>query len=335
MDDKDIKNRKSNDTPPAAGLGGGLMRYLTIFFLIMIVLFWMGSPGDTESLTWSEFEDLVREKRIEQIVVVDREMAEISLRDAPEPEESTYNIFTRDGGPQYEFNIGSPEVLEERLWRIQEDFPDDERAEVVYTTSRNWGWVLFLIFPLFLLFMLWNAGRRMRQGGGGGMFSFGQSKAKLFTSEHKIGITFNDVAGLEEPKEELQEIVDFLKHPAAYTKLGAQIPKGVLLAGPPGTGKTLMAKAVAGEAKVPFFSLSGSEFVEMFVGVGASRVRDLFTKAKEKSPCIIFIDELDAIGRSRGKNDNMGGANDERESTLNQLLTEMDGFNPNSGIIVL
>ncbi|MEG1910542.1 MAG: ATP-dependent zinc metalloprotease FtsH, partial [Bacteroidales bacterium] len=204
-----------------------------------------------------------------------------------------------------------------------------------------WDDGMGFLWPILLLVVMWVVfARMMNRGGGGGaggaggMFNFGKSKAQLFDKDTSVNITFNEVAGLEEAKVEIMEIVDFLKNPKRYTDLGGKIPKGALLVGPPGTGKTLLAKAVAGEAKVPFFSMSGSDFVEMFVGVGASRVRDLFRLAKEKAPCIIFIDEIDAIGRARGKNA-FSGSNDERENTLNQLLTEMDGFGTNSGVIIL
>jgi cell division protease FtsH len=216
-----------------------------------------------------------------------------------------------------------------------------ERISVSYEKKRSWLWdVLSWVLPFVLLLGLWNfifrrtTGMGTGAGGGTSIFNFGRSTATLVEKE-KSSVTFKDVAGLEEAQTEVKEIVDFLKNPESFTKLGAKIPKGVILVGPPGTGKTLLAKAVAGEAQVPFFSISGSEFVEMFVGVGASRVRDLFRRAKEKTPCIIFIDEIDAIGRSRGKGAFLSGANDERESTLNQLLTEMDGFGTNSGVIVL
>ncbi|MBP5361270.1 MAG: ATP-dependent zinc metalloprotease FtsH [Bacteroidaceae bacterium] len=209
-------------------------------------------------------------------------------------------------------------------------------GKIEYDANSNFFGSLFLniIFPVLLILGFWMLIFRRAGGGGGGIFSVGKSRAQLYEKGSKINITFNDVAGQDEAKQEVQEIVKFLKDPKKYTELGGKIPKGALLVGPPGTGKTLLAKAVAGEAGVPFFSLSGSDFVEMFVGVGASRVRDLFRQAKEKSPCIVFIDEIDAVGRARGKNPSMGG-NDERESTLNQLLTEMDGFGTNSGIIVM
>jgi len=243
--------------------------------------------------------------------------------------------------PDLQFTTPPGESFSKKLDVIESKFTEDTKFSISYDTRHDvvgdtLSWLLFpAIMIIFWIFMM----RRMGggaggSGGGGGIFNVGKSKAKLFDKGKGINTTFQDVAGLEGAKEEIEEIVDFLKHPKKYTELGAKIPKGALLVGPPGTGKTLLAKAVAGEAKVPFFSMSGSDFVEMFVGVGASRVRDLFKQAKEKSPSIIFIDEIDAIGRARGKNANMG-SNDERENTLNQLLTEMDGFGTNSGVIIL
>ncbi|HOS49749.1 MAG TPA: ATP-dependent zinc metalloprotease FtsH, partial [Bacteroidia bacterium] len=218
------------------------------------------------------------------------------------------------------------------------DIPEENRVNLYYDNNAHsyWDWILGWIFPFLLIaFLYFFIIRRMGSGGGGSqIFNIGKSKATLFDKDLHVKVTFNDVAGLEEAKVEVMEIVDFLKNPKKYTQLGGKIPRGALLVGPPGTGKTLLAKAVAGEAQVPFFSLSGSDFVEMFVGVGASRVRDLFRQAKEKAPSIIFIDEIDAIGRARGKQPSFS-ANDERESTLNQLLTEMDGFGSNSGVIIL
>lgn len=242
-------------------------------------------------------------------------------------------------GPHYFFTIGSIETFEKQLAEAQTAIPEAEKIYPQYEERPNYfGDILsWLIFPLLLIGVWIFIFRRMSKGAGGGagnIFNVGKSKAQLFDKESTSKIDFKDVAGLEEAKVEVMEIVDFLKNPKKYTDLGGKIPKGALLVGPPGTGKTLLAKAVAGEANVPFFSMSGSDFVEMFVGVGASRVRDLFKQAKEKSPCIIFIDEIDAIGRARGKNVNFGG-NDERENTLNQLLTEMDGFGSNQGVIIL
>jgi cell division protease FtsH len=240
--------------------------------------------------------------------------------------------------PNYRFEFGDLQNFEKNVIDIKQ--ANNLNTEVKYDTESNaWGEFLITLLPFVLIIGVWIfIMRRMSSGGGGGaggqIFNIGKSKAKLFDEKSDTKTSFKDVAGLEGAKEEVQEIVDFLKFPEKYTALGGKIPKGALLVGPPGTGKTLLAKAVAGEAKVPFFSLSGSDFVEMFVGVGASRVRDLFKQAKEKSPSIIFIDEIDAIGRARGKN-NFSGSNDERENTLNQLLTEMDGFGTNTNVIVL
>ena len=243
-----------------------------------------------------------------------------------------------DRGPQFTFAIGSLEGFEKNVADAQQNIPGVAGITLEYEKEYDgWGSLLNFLFPIVLILFIWIFFfRKMSRGAGGGsgIFNVGKSQAKLFDKESNIKITFKDVAGLAEAKQEVEEIVSFLKSPDKYTKLGGKIPKGALLVGPPGTGKTLMAKAMAGEANVPFFSMSGSDFVEMFVGVGASRVRDLFKQAKEKAPCIIFIDEIDAIGRARGKNPNMG-SNDERENTLNQLLTEMDGFETNSGVIIL
>ncbi len=243
-------------------------------------------------------------------------------------------------GPQYSFTIGNVEQFRDDMTEAQKNANLDQRIQVTYTEDAKSGWLGFVIqfiLPIVLMIGLFILIMRKMSGGSGGgpggIFNIGKSKAQLFDKGTKVNITFNDVAGLDEAKVEVMEVVDFLKNPKKYTALGGKIPKGCLLVGPPGTGKTLLAKAMAGEAQVPFFSMSGSDFVEMFVGVGASRVRDLFKQAREKSPCIIFIDEIDAIGRARGKNQMM--SNDERENTLNQLLVEMDGFAGDSGIIVL
>jgi cell division protease FtsH len=244
-------------------------------------------------------------------------------------------------GPHYSFTIGNVEQFRDDMELAQKDFSLDQAVEVTYGEDSKSGWLGFLlqiILPIIIMVGLWilimrKMGGGAGSGGPGGIFNIGKSKAQLYDKAAKVNITFNDVAGLDEAKGEVMEIVDFLKNPKKYTALGGKIPRGCLLVGPPGTGKTLLAKAMAGEAQVPFFSMSGSDFVEMFVGVGASRVRDLFKQAREKSPCIIFIDEIDAIGRARGKNQMM--SNDERENTLNQMLVEMDGFSGDSGIIVL
>jgi len=244
-------------------------------------------------------------------------------------------------GPHYSFTIGNVEQFRADMEQAQKDFSLDQTVKVSYAEDSKNGWFGFLlqiILPIAIMVGLWvlimrKMGGGANGGGPGGIFNIGKSKAQLYDKSAKVNITFNDVAGLDEAKGEVMEIVDFLKNPKKYTALGGKIPRGCLLVGPPGTGKTLLAKAMAGEAQVPFFSMSGSDFVEMFVGVGASRVRDLFKQAREKSPCIIFIDEIDAIGRARGKNQMM--SNDERENTLNQMLVEMDGFSGDSGIIVL
>lgn len=278
-------------------------------------------------------------------MVVNNERAEVYIRKEFANDSMFKDVmkpvigYWANSGPHFTFTIGSVESFERKMEEAQNDFAAADRIAIDYARHTNWflnviGWIL----PLFLLFAVWNfilknAGT-MNMGGGASIFNFGKSNATLVEKE-KSTVTFDDVAGLEEAEMEVREVVDFLKNPGSFTKLGAKIPKGVILVGPPGTGKTLLAKAVAGEAQVPFFTISGSEFVEMFVGVGASRVRDLFKQAKTKAPCIIFIDEIDAIGRSRGKGAFLTGGNDERESTLNQLLTEMDGFGTNSGVIVM
>ncbi|MCC2600442.1 ATP-dependent zinc metalloprotease FtsH [Sphingobacterium sp. FBM7-1] len=292
-------------------------------------------PGDVEKLVAFKSNDLVE---VEVYIKKDRLTDERYKEVAPAPNSL---LLSPDLGPQYTFTEPSDVILNEKLKNSQAGLPEDQpRIEPHYENRSNpWaGWFISFMLPLLIIVAIWMLlMRRMGGGagaGGGAIFNIGKSKAQLFDKESQINITFNDVAGLEEAKTEVMEIVDFLKNPKKYTDLGGKIPKGALLVGPPGTGKTLLAKAVAGEAQVPFFSLSGSDFVEMFVGVGASRVRDLFKQAKEKAPCIIFIDEIDAIGRARGKNSVMGG-NDERENTLNQLLVEMDGFGTNLGVILL
>ncbi|MBH12967.1 MAG: peptidase M41 [Leeuwenhoekiella sp.] len=253
------------------------------------------------------------------------------------PADNGMNVFSNTGGADYEFRYGTLENFENSLSELKAE--NDFQIQYLRPENNLFGDILLTLLPIVVIIGIWIfIMRRMSSGGAGGaggqIFNIGKSKAKLFDEKTDVKTSFKDVAGLEGAKEEVQEIVDFLKSPDKYTNLGGKIPKGALLVGPPGTGKTLLAKAVAGEAKVPFFSLSGSDFVEMFVGVGASRVRDLFKQAKEKSPAIIFIDEIDAIGRARGKA-NFSGSNDERENTLNQLLTEMDGFGTNTNVIVL
>ncbi len=301
----------------------------------------------SHEITWQQFEkDILSRNAVDRLVIVNNEKAEVYIKKEFANDTLFKDVFKPvigknvNPGPHYTFNIGSVESFERKLEEAQKNVSIGQKIPVTYTNRTNWFWnIMGWIFPLILIFAFWNYLLRRSGGmgtgtGGSSIFNFGKSTATLIEKE-KSTVTFDDVAGLEEAEMEVREVVDFLKNPESFTKLGAKIPKGVILVGPPGTGKTLLAKAVAGEAQVPFFTISGSEFVEMFVGVGASRVRDLFRKAKEKSPCIIFIDEIDAIGRSRGKGAFLSGGNDERESTLNQLLTEMDGFGTNSGVIVL
>ncbi len=294
--------------------------------------------------TYAEFEqNMLKKHHVEKVIVVNQEEVEVFIKkdslSLPQyADELTKKSFSSSPstGPHYKFNIVTVDNFLLNLEKAQENFLPSQRVDTSTETRTGWSEYLGWIFPIALMIVFWLVLMRRMGGGGGGsqLFNIGKSKATLFDKDTNVSITFNDVAGLEEAKVEIKEIVDFLKTPKKYTNLGAKIPKGALLVGPPGTGKTLLAKAVAGEAKVPFFSLSGSDFVEMFVGVGASRVRDLFKQAKEKAPCIIFIDEIDAIGRARGRSVSQG-ANDERENTLNQLLTEMDGFGTNSGVIIL
>ncbi len=305
---------------------------------ILMGMWFFGQDSTIKEVQWSDFQQYVRDNRVKSIVVYSNKgTAEAIVR-----EESVSHIFGDDADrvgkmPVIQVEGASAEAIAEFIDTVKTEQHYD--IEVRFdTTSEMWG-ILITFAPFILLIVFWIWMMRRMQGGagggsGGGVFSVGKSKAQLFDKDSSQKVTFKDVAGLSEAKEEVQEIVEFLKNPGNYTNLGGKIPKGALLVGPPGTGKTLLAKAVAGEANVPFFSISGSDFVEMFVGVGASRVRDLFRQAKEKAPCIVFIDEIDAVGRARGKNTNFG-SNDERENTLNQLLTEMDGFGSNSGVIIL
>lgn len=321
--------------------------FIWIYILVMlgIIWIWFSAQGTLPEITWRKFKtEMLANHDVEKLVVINNERVEVYIRQDklsnPRHESVSKNMFTNtpSSGPHYYFNIGSVDVFNENLNAAQEDFSEDQIITVSYSKRTNWlqglgSWLFFFgLLILFWFFMLRGVGRM--KGTGGSIFNFGQSRARLLEKGTKSSITFNDVAGLEEAKEEIFELVQFLKTPESYRKLGAKIPKGVLLVGPPGTGKTLLAKAVAGEAGVPFFSLSGSEFIEMFVGVGAARMRDLFEKAKSKAPSIIFIDEIDTIGRARGRA-NAFQANDERESTLNQMLAELDGFEPNTGVIVL
>lgn len=317
-----------------------------ILFFILNPLSSAGLWKQPEEISQTEFEKFLQDGDISKVVVVNKHQARIYLfpeaMDKPDhkkvrAESPLFKTGEDSDVPQYRMEIGVLENFENRFNKIVAE-NNLSNTQLVYRTEQNFvgDLLITVVLPLVLFVGLWIFLMRRAGGGfgGGQFFNIGRSRAKLFDGEKDKKITFQDVAGLEGAKEEVQEIVDFLKNPEKYTSLGGKIPKGALLVGPPGTGKTLLAKAVAGEAQVPFFSLSGSDFVEMFVGVGASRVRDLFRQAKEKSPSIIFIDEIDAIGRARGKN-NLTNANDERENTLNQLLTEMDGFGTNTNVIVL
>lgn len=316
--------------------------------LALIAIQFMNFGGKPEEITWLRFErEMLKDHDVEKLVVVNKEIVEVYIKseklNSPEykDKDSKSHSPLSKGGPQFYFTIGSVETFDTKLQEAQKEFTPEQDIPVLYETRKNiFGDLLGWLLPIILLIAVWIfIFRRMSAGAGGtggagNIFNVGKSKARIFDKDTRVKVDFSDVAGLEEAKLEIREIVDFLKNPKKYTLLGGKIPKGALLIGPPGTGKTLLAKAVAGEANVPFFSISGSDFVEMFVGVGASRVRDLFKQAKEKAPCIVFIDEIDAVGRARGKNPNMG-ANDERENTLNQLLTEMDGFDTNTGVIIL
>ncbi|WP_347372968.1 ATP-dependent zinc metalloprotease FtsH [Aequorivita sp. Q41] len=337
------KNKKNDSKKPKATY---YWIYIAIALLFLgLNIFGGGSWSQPAKTNQAKFEEFLKDGDVEKVDVINKKIAKVYLTDVAKEKE----IHAKKGNtpsflapgpndPDYQFEFGD-------LQLFQNDF-QEIRAENNLTTTLNfdtdsnvWGDILMGILPFVIIIGIWIfIMRRMSSGAGGGaggqLFNIGKSKAKLFDEKTDVKTSFKDVAGLEGAKEEVQEIVDFLKNPDKYTSLGGKIPKGALLVGPPGTGKTLLAKAVAGEAKVPFFSLSGSDFVEMFVGVGASRVRDLFKQAKDKSPAIIFIDEIDAIGRARGKN-NFSGSNDERENTLNQLLTEMDGFGTNTNVIVL
>jgi ATP-dependent metalloprotease FtsH len=320
-----------------------------IILLVLLGVQFLNNSGTIAETDSNAFFEMLKDGDVEKFVIVNKEKIEIYIK-SEKLADAKYNdlkdkrnsTVLGQSVPQYTFTIVFPEVFGQELNTVMNDLPDDKKPAYTTATRKNvLGEMLVWVFPFLLIlgiwiFMLRRMGGGAGGGGGGGnnIFSVGKSKAKIFDKDTNVKTDFTDVAGLEEAKIEIREIVEFLKNPKKYTELGGKIPKGALLVGPPGTGKTLLAKAVAGEANVPFFSMSGSDFVEMFVGVGASRVRDLFKQAKEKSPCIVFIDEIDAVGRARGRNPNFGG-NDERENTLNQLLTEMDGFSSNSGVIIL
>jgi len=345
---KRVPSKKVTPKPPRFNIMWLWVAMIFGFFALQ----YMFSDDNAKEITYEEFEEkMLKPGDVDHLVAYKRNelyFVEVFIKkdklNDPKYKEvqpsSNGLTLTPSSGPQYVFTEFSGEALQRKLIEAQQDVDPKDRVSVkpVDRTNAWTGWLFSIMLPLVLIIVFWIFIMRRMGGGGAGpggqIFNIGKSKATLFDKEAQVAITFSDVAGLEEAKQEVMEIVDFLKNPKKYTNLGGKIPKGALLVGSPGTGKTLLAKAVAGEAQVPFFSLSGSDFVEMFVGVGASRVRDLFRQAKDKAPCIIFIDEIDAIGRARGKNSVMGG-NDERENTLNQLLVEMDGFGTDSGIIIM
>ena len=352
MAEKETKNNLGNINPKGNKKSTGGVKFtpkfnpIYIYGILLVAFFaiqYFTSSGTPIETSWQEVKNtMLKNGDIDKVVVVNKSQADIYLKEASYDK---YKSKLNQGfgsptklGPHFFFTIGSVDVFEKNLEAAQVEFGDSSKVTLTYEIRHDYFSEIlsWLFLPLVLIAVWFWIFRRMSKGGGGGgnIFNVGKSQAKVFDKESRVNTSFKEVAGLAEAKQEIEEIVEFLKNPDRYTKLGGKIPKGALLVGPPGTGKTLLAKAVAGEADVPFFSMSGSDFVEMFVGVGASRVRDLFKQAKEKAPCIVFIDEIDAIGRARGRNPNMG-SNDERENTLNQLLTEMDGFDTNSGVIIL
>jgi cell division protease FtsH len=338
------QTKNNNDSNQENGSGKFKFNWWMIYALVLGIFFFISINSNDSSnyggkkLLNSKFNDLLNKGQIKEVIVYNNIEADIYLTkeaaELVEHKNKDENVLTKNlKGPNYILEgIGDVKLFQEKLEIAKKE---GKVKSFAFKSKSDWSGVLIGFLPFLLLIGVWIFFmKRMSGGGGGQIFNIGRSKARLFDEKNDVKTTFKDVAGLEGAKEEIMEIVEFLKNPDKYTNLGGKIPKGALLVGPPGTGKTLLAKAVAGEAKVPFFSLSGSDFVEMFVGVGASRVRDLFKNAKDKSPAIIFIDEIDAVGRARGKN-NMTGANDERENTLNQLLTEMDGFGSKTNVIVL
>jgi cell division protease FtsH len=341
--------RPGNDGPVNSPRKGPKFNIYWIYGLILVAIlgaqFYGGNFGNSVTeRSFRDFKEYLDKSQVTKLVVINNEHVEVYLKPGSVPPPTPGKVPTISNGnektPAFTFKIGTVDQFNKDLAEAQKNIPDPNRVPVMYDQQGDMlhAFLNTLLLPIiFLVAMYFLVFRKMGTGGGaggaGGIFNIGKSKAQLFEKGTRVNITFNDVAGLDEAKVEVMEIVDFLKNPKKYTALGGKIPKGALLVGPPGTGKTLLAKAMAGEAQVPFFSMSGSDFVELFVGVGASRVRDVFKQAREKAPCIVFIDEIDAIGRARGKN--MMMSNDERENTLNQMLVEMDGFSGDSGIIVL
>ena len=356
MDNKETKGAGNHPNQPVQPNqpnqkpnGKRRFNWMWIYAILAIVLIGVNIFGRDTSMPQEDIDqgkliELLEKQQVQRIDLVNGKDAEIYLNQKGLSEYFPEVTATDKGTtptPSYTYRIGDLGRFEEMVENVQKEKEIEDPVYISNVERKSWvsdfliGWLPFIILIVIWVVIMRSMGRGIGGGGGAGsIFNIGKSRAQLYDKNTSVNVTFKDVAGLEEAKVEIMEVVDFLKNPEKYTKLGGKIPKGVLLVGPPGTGKTLLAKSVAGEANVPFFSLSGSDFVEMFVGVGASRVRDLFNNAKSKAPCIIFIDEIDAIGRARGKSALTGG-NDERESTLNQLLTEMDGFGTNSGVIVL
>jgi len=344
MAENQDNNPNSEKNPLGKNPRGNYQIWLVATLVLVIVgLTWFSKSNSTLPTTQGNFETMLKKGYVREVFLVSNERSvEVTLnKKGLEDEEYAKKLkqrspFSLETGPHFHFNVVELKLFQEDYRKLQRGLPEADQPKFDIGERPDFSSVFFNIgFFALLIFGFWFLMRRMTSGGAGGqIFNIGKSRAALFDAENKIKIMFDDVAGLDEAKEEVEEVVQFLQNPSKYTSLGGKIPKGVLLVGPPGTGKTLMAKAVAGESGVPFFSLSGSDFVEMFVGVGAARVRDLFKQAKEKAPCIIFIDEIDAIGRSRGRGA-MPGSNDERENTLNSLLVEMDGFSTDSGVIIM
>ena len=349
--------KENNPTPNGKGVGGNGPRkspskswFLYILYAIIIIplgifLLRPDSSSGPHPIGWAKLESILVKHDYSKIVIVNQEYAEVYIKNSAIKSDTSYNdlvgknLLNQDisSSSFYRYDFVTFESFEKDLEKVEEQ--TGERIDLVPLKRTSLWRDMLVVFGPFLLLILFfvfmsRISQKQMGGGGGGIFGVGKSKAKVYDGKTPTNVTFKDVAGLAGAKEEVMEVVDFLKNPQRYTDLGGKIPKGVLLVGPPGTGKTLLAKAVAGEANVPFFSMSGSDFVEMFVGVGASRVRDLFEEAKKKAPCIIFIDEIDAVGRARG-HAGLSNANDERENTLNQLLTEMDGFSSGTNVIVL
>ncbi len=338
------KPRQKKNVMGGPGRGSYQIWIIAILIATVFGFTYFGKNSSAIKISDRRFEQMVLSNDVSRVVLIkNKDLVEVTLKEEA-LQNTKYKIelensspFSSNSGPHYKFKIVDPTIFNDDFNRIMSQLPEEQRIGYEVEERSDFSDFIFTYgFFFLLIFGFWFLMRRMTGGGGPGgqIFNIGKSRAALFDAENKVKITFKDVAGLDEAKEEIKEIVEFLKNPAKFTKLGGKIPKGALLVGPPGTGKTLLAKAVAGEAAVPFFTLSGSDFVEMFVGVGAARVRDLFKQAKEKAPCIVFIDEIDAIGRSRGRGQ-MPGSNDERENTLNSLLVEMDGFATDVGVIIL